>query len=90
MPVICVTEEKNVDLIGPPDPVSKLRPIVRRIVANETVLQQKLRELQDETQEWNQKFWSEHNTKFIQVNTKAASCLGFKGNVIFLRRKKSI
>lgn len=73
--MICVTDEKNVDLIGPPDPVSKLRPIVRRIVVNESALQQKLRELQDETQEWNQKFWSEHNTRFIQVNRKAGSCL---------------
>lgn len=77
VPVICVTDEKNVDLIGPPDPISKLRPIVRRIVANETALQLKLRELQDETQDWNQKFWSEHNTKFIQVSGKAGSCLKF-------------
>lgn len=67
MPVICVTDEKNVDLIGPPDPVSNLRPIVRRVMLNESVLQQKFRELQDETQQWNQKFWSEHNKKFVKV-----------------------
>lgn len=65
--MICVSDENNVDLIGPPDPLSNLRPIVRRVTLNESVLQHKLRELQDETQKWNQKFWSEHNTKFIRV-----------------------
>lgn len=67
MPIIAVTEKENVDMIGPPDPVSNLRPIVRKRLLHETRLQRQLRELQYKTQEWNQEFWSKHNTKFIQV-----------------------
>lgn len=65
--MICVTDKENVDIIGPPDPVSNLRPIIRRVLFNETKLQRQLRKLQDETQSWNQQFWSVHNTKFIKV-----------------------
>lgn len=65
--IICISDTDNVDLIGPPDPVSNLRPVVRKIALHETFLQQKLRVLQDETQAWNQHFWSEHNKKFIKV-----------------------
>ncbi|XP_022916145.1 COA8 family protein CG14806, mitochondrial [Onthophagus taurus] len=74
VPIISVTEKENVDMIGPPDPISNLRPIIRKRSLHETILQQKLREIQDSTQEWNQKFWSEHNTKFVkerQVYIKA-------------------
>ncbi|XP_018335542.1 APOPT family protein CG14806, mitochondrial [Agrilus planipennis] len=65
-PIVVLPENNGVDLIGPPDPVSNLRPIIRYINLNETVLQKKLRQLHDETQIWNQKFWSEHNARFIQ------------------------
>ncbi|KAF2905452.1 hypothetical protein ILUMI_00725 [Ignelater luminosus] len=53
-------------MIGPPNPVSNLRPIIRQRLLHETPLQQRLRELQDETQAWNEEFWSEHNTRFIK------------------------
>ncbi|GJQ71549.1 hypothetical protein Trydic_g11257 [Trypoxylus dichotomus] len=66
VPIIAVTDRENVDMIGPPDTVSNLRPIIRKRLLHETALQRQLRELQDKTQEWNQKFWFEHNTKFIQ------------------------
>lgn len=66
-PVIVINEYDNVDIIGPPDTVSNLRPIIRRNLVNGTPLQKKLCELQNTTQEWNQKFWSEHNTKFVKV-----------------------
>lgn len=65
--MIAITDKDNVDLVGPPDPISNLRPILRRRHTFETELQQMLRETQDETQAWNQKFWAEHNTRFIQV-----------------------
>ncbi|XP_018573173.1 apoptogenic protein 1, mitochondrial [Anoplophora glabripennis] len=69
-PVIVVHEYDNVDIIGPPDTVSNLRPIIRRNLSNETPLQKKLREMQNTTQEWNQHFWSDHNTKFIKERQK--------------------
>ncbi|CAH2011959.1 unnamed protein product [Acanthoscelides obtectus] len=50
VPVIVINEQDDVDLIGAPDPVSNLRPILRKIHLHETPLQQKLREMQDATQ----------------------------------------
>lgn len=67
-PVIALREQDRVDLIGPPDPQSNLRPIIRQRLLRETALQQRLREFQDETQAWNQEFWAEHNMNFIRVN----------------------
>lgn len=66
-PVIVIDEQDDVDIIGPPDPVSNLRPIIRKRLLNETALQHKLRTLQDATQAWNQEFWARHNTNFIKV-----------------------
>lgn len=75
--MLCVTDKENVDMIGPPDSVSNLRPIIRRVLLHETLLQQKLRLMQDETQSWNQKFWSEHNTKFVKVRSSYNCQLDF-------------
>lgn len=76
-PVLCVTDKENADMIGPPDPVSNLRPIIRRVFLHETLLQQKLRLMQDKTQSWNQKFWSEHNTKFIKVRNSCSLTVNY-------------
>ncbi|CAG9760571.1 unnamed protein product [Ceutorhynchus assimilis] len=65
-PIIVVREEYNVDLIGPPDTLSNLRPIIRGILKNETVLQRKYRNTADATQKWNQEFWQKHNTNFLR------------------------
>ena len=60
-------EEKfKFDLIGPPDPASNLRPVKFKVPENETELQKRLRLLRQETQEFNQKFWSEHNAEFVK------------------------
>ncbi|CAH0556022.1 unnamed protein product [Brassicogethes aeneus] len=64
-PVVVLREEDDVDLIGPPDAVSNLRPIIRKRLLNETPLQVKLRELQDSTHAWNNEFWAKHNTRFV-------------------------
>lgn len=69
-PVIVVSEHGNVDLIGPPDQLSNLRPVIRRILDNESPLQHTLRELQNDTQKKNQEFWSLHNQNFAQVIIK--------------------
>ena len=53
----CPPRKSHHDWIGPPDKYSNLRPIHFYIPENESPLEQKLRELRQETQEWNQQFW---------------------------------
>lgn len=55
------------DYIGPPDPVSNLRPIAFYKPKNESGLEKKYRETREETQDWNQNFWTKHNNSFAQV-----------------------
>ncbi|XP_023587589.1 apoptogenic protein 1, mitochondrial isoform X2 [Trichechus manatus latirostris] len=52
------------DWIGPPDKYSNLRPVQFHIPEDESPLEQKLRELRQETQEWNQQFWANQNLTF--------------------------
>ncbi|XP_021057584.1 apoptogenic protein 1, mitochondrial [Mus pahari] len=52
------------DWIGPPDKYSNLRPVHFHIPENESPLEQRLRELRQETQEWNQQFWAKQNLSF--------------------------
>ncbi|KAJ3642453.1 hypothetical protein Zmor_025241 [Zophobas morio] len=65
-PVIVMSEKNDVDIIGAPDSISNLRPIIRKKLGNETALQRQLREMQNATQEWNQEFWANHNANFIK------------------------
>lgn len=65
--MIVIDENNEVDLIGPPDPISNLRPILRRNVTKESAMQQTLRDIQNTTQLWNQEFWTKHNANFIKV-----------------------
>ena len=52
------------DLIGPPRPGSKLRPVKFAISQNDSELAIRLRELRQETQKFNQEWWIEHNKQF--------------------------
>ncbi|XP_013140452.1 PREDICTED: APOPT family protein CG14806, mitochondrial [Papilio polytes] len=54
------------DMVGPPDPISNLRKIIFKQPSNETRLEKRYRELRMEVQEWNQKFWTQHNSRFFQ------------------------
>ena len=56
------------DLIGPPDSVSNIRPLIIQTRSGETPLQRRYRELQLETAEFNHRFWTEHNNQFKQVH----------------------
>ncbi|KAI5937063.1 Cytochrome c oxidase assembly factor 8 [Manis javanica] len=60
----CPPRKSCHDWIGPPDKYSNLRPVHFYIPENESPLEQKLRELRQETQEWNQQFWSNQNLTF--------------------------
>ncbi|EZA60403.1 hypothetical protein DMN91_010479 [Ooceraea biroi] len=69
------------DTIGPPDPVSNLRPIVFARPAKETYLQKRYRELRDETQQWNHAFWSKHNTSFVEERKQFQESLKAQGKI---------
>ncbi|XP_006839668.1 PREDICTED: LOW QUALITY PROTEIN: apoptogenic protein 1, mitochondrial [Chrysochloris asiatica] len=60
----CPPRKSCHDWIGPPDRHSNLRPVQFYIPEDESPLEQKLRELRQETQEWNQRFWANQNLTF--------------------------
>lgn len=63
----CPPAQSKNDWIGPPDRYSNLRPIKYFIPNDESDLERKLRELRQETQEWNQRFWENQNLSFFKV-----------------------
>uniref|UniRef100_A0A8C6LRR5 Cytochrome c oxidase assembly factor 8 n=1 Tax=Nothobranchius furzeri TaxID=105023 RepID=A0A8C6LRR5_NOTFU len=52
------------DWIGPPNPLSNLRPIVYHIPEKESDLEKRLRMLRQETEDWNHEFWTKQNISF--------------------------
>uniref|UniRef100_A0A3Q3XAW3 Uncharacterized protein n=1 Tax=Mola mola TaxID=94237 RepID=A0A3Q3XAW3_MOLML len=52
------------DWVGPPNPLSNLRPIVYRVPEEETELEKRLRHLRQETEDWNHDFWTKQNISF--------------------------
>ncbi|XP_041827832.1 cytochrome c oxidase assembly factor 8 [Melanotaenia boesemani] len=52
------------DWIGPPHPLSNLRPIIYHIPENESELERRLRNLRQETEDWNHDFWTKQNASF--------------------------
>lgn len=55
------------DYIGPPDPKSNLRPVIRHISLDETKLEKEIRLKRIEVEEWNQNIWAKHNDEFFKV-----------------------
>ncbi|KAG8449290.1 hypothetical protein GDO86_016088 [Hymenochirus boettgeri] len=62
----CPPSSSICDWIGPPDRYSNLRPICYFIPKHESVLERKLRELRQDTQDWNQRFWANQNLTFTK------------------------
>ncbi|XP_059159881.1 COA8 family protein CBG23705, mitochondrial-like [Physella acuta] len=54
------------DWIGPPDPISNIRPIRFYVHPNETLTEKKFRIRRAEVLEWNQQFWADHNSRFFK------------------------
>ncbi|KAM8913172.1 cytochrome c oxidase assembly factor 8 [Spinachia spinachia] len=54
------------DWIGPPNPLSNIRPIVYHVPENESQLERRLRHLRQETEDWNHDFWTQQNISFSQ------------------------
>ncbi|XP_054651785.1 kinesin light chain 1 isoform X3 [Dunckerocampus dactyliophorus] len=68
------------DWIGPPNPLSNLRPVVYRIPENESELEERLRTLRQDTEDWNHNFWTKQNLNFSkEKDTFIASQLRAKG-----------
>ena len=59
--------DRKYDWVGPPDKLSKIRPIRLRRPIGESDSEFRFRKLYDEAQEWNRRFWENHNQKFEKV-----------------------
>ncbi|WKY10435.1 hypothetical protein Q1695_002641 [Nippostrongylus brasiliensis] len=59
-----VRMDRRYDWVGPPHPVSKIRPIKLRRVDNETELERQYRIAREELNRWSSSFWEKHNTLF--------------------------
>jgi hypothetical protein len=57
-------------MIGPPDPVSNLRPVAYHIPRNEHKIEKEFRICREEVQKWNEAFWTKHNKSFIKVQLR--------------------
>ncbi|XP_073426206.1 cytochrome c oxidase assembly factor 8 [Dendrobates tinctorius] len=62
----CPPVDSKYDWIGPPDRYSNLRPIKYFVPADESPLERKLRDLRQETENWNQRFWANQNLTFLK------------------------
>uniref|UniRef100_A0A0N4ZRJ0 Apoptogenic protein 1, mitochondrial n=1 Tax=Parastrongyloides trichosuri TaxID=131310 RepID=A0A0N4ZRJ0_PARTI len=56
--------DKRFDWVGPPNRISKIRPIKLRIVENETNIEKNYRIAREQLNMWNSKFWENHNLEF--------------------------
>lgn len=54
------------NILGPPDKVSNIRPILRYKSANESNLQKELRLKRAEAHDWVNNFWTKHNETFAR------------------------
>ncbi|CAK9799321.1 COA8 family protein CG14806, mitochondrial [Anthophora quadrimaculata] len=71
------------DMIGPPDPISNLRPIIFAKSDKENKLEKLYRELREDTQIWNQNFWTKHNINFIEERKRFQENLKTQGKTSF-------
>lgn len=54
------------DMIGPPDPISNLRPVAFHVPRNEHEIEKEFRVRREEVQKWNKTFWTKHNKSFFK------------------------
>ncbi len=71
-----LVNDLHCDVIGKPDPVTNLRPIIFYVPEKETAIEKRYRLERYLLQEWNHRFWRRHNEMFVKVrllkNTYAA------------------
>ncbi|VDM07479.1 unnamed protein product [Wuchereria bancrofti] len=56
--------DKRFDWVGPPDDISKIRPVRLRRLSNETEQERKYREAREALIQWSSQFWTHHNILF--------------------------
>ncbi|CAG9539453.1 unnamed protein product [Cercopithifilaria johnstoni] len=56
--------DNRFDWVGPPDDISKIRPVRLRRLANETEQEKKYREAREALIQWSSQFWTHHNILF--------------------------
>ncbi|MCP9264719.1 Queuine tRNA-ribosyltransferase [Dirofilaria immitis] len=56
--------DKRFDWVGPPDDISKIRPVRLRRLTNETKQERKYREAREALNQWSSQFWARHNILF--------------------------
>jgi len=59
-------------MIGPPDPLSNLRPVAYHVPRNEQEIEKAYRVRREEVQKWNEAFWRKHNESFITVQSRTS------------------
>lgn len=57
-------------MIGPPNQLSNLRPVVFSIPRNESKLEKDFRLERDKVQKWNEDFWIKHNSAFLKESNE--------------------
>ncbi|MFH4973927.1 hypothetical protein AB6A40_000636 [Gnathostoma spinigerum] len=62
--------DRRFDWVGPPDPISRIRPIRLRRLPNESATEREYRNAAEALNKWNSKFWVEHNTLFEKEKQK--------------------
>ncbi|KAK2576703.1 hypothetical protein KPH14_005363 [Odynerus spinipes] len=76
--------------IGRPDPVSHLRPIIFKRPQNETKLEKTYREAREDTQLWNQTFWTKHNNSFTRERKQFQETLKAQGKTTLTADEMSV
>uniref|UniRef100_A0AC35THX4 Apoptogenic protein 1, mitochondrial n=1 Tax=Rhabditophanes sp. KR3021 TaxID=114890 RepID=A0AC35THX4_9BILA len=56
--------DKRFNWVGPPNRLSKIRPIKLKVPENETELERSYTKSREQLNEWNSKFWETHNLHF--------------------------
>ncbi|XP_076633688.1 cytochrome c oxidase assembly factor 8 isoform X2 [Colletes latitarsis] len=78
------------DTIGPPDPISNLRPVKFARRKNESHFEEEYRKAREDTQLWNQNFWTKHNTSFIEERKQFQELLKSHGKTSFTADDMSV
>lgn len=85
-----ISDKVNFDQIGRPDPISHLRPIIFKKPHNETKLEKTYREAREDTQLWNQTFWTKHNNSFIKERKQFQDELKAQGKTTLTADEMSV
>lgn len=67
-------------MVGEPNPLTNLRPLKFHIPENETEIERRYRLKREEVQQWNDRFWARHNTRFFEVCEKCSCNIALRND----------